>query len=699
MAAEPQLTPACELAFTVAREGAEASPAHEPPAAMRSFLYVPQLPRRALTVAQRAIDDDPEFRQRVAERATEANVGRAGWLWLHRPAGWDAELAALTGRSLFATSSWGVPTEGGGEAGVPSPSGPTLSASNGERLLLSDIERELDGLRSMVTRLAAEQEVVPSAVEQLSEELKERQDQVAELAEQLEATLAELEAQRAELAEARRHRDSLAAALEAAVEERDRNVRESAELAERLEGAAAELTEVATQRSALRAELEHLLEARNQHARRQAELLDDLGQHLTRVERERAALADELDQARAILDAAVSHAAVEDERPSLAPLVSPLSGSVEQPVIPDLVGDEVRGDEDGFGPTLAVEPVPQELAVVEPVFAQLPVDVAAEPAEDELAPVDPAPLDELPLDPGNEDASDGSSAGWAHDGDEPAGDRADLEQLLAPYLTESEPASDPGEIETGSSALAGWLQDVATGPIGADDTAGPWAGVDDTAGAWADADDTTSADDEWDRLLGASVDDVLQDEGSSSGTAGGTSVDELDWDTFVEPRREAWTNPGQAVAGGRRPVAVPAELERDAVAAARFLVAVPDVIAIIDGDAVASLGWPTLPVVDRRDALVSYLADLAGDTGAAPDVVFDGESGDEQGLPYSDTVRVRLTAPGVTAARAAAELIDTYPVDWPVVVVTDNPVLADQASQRGAATMSNVQLLDLFIAQ
>ncbi len=72
------LDSACELAFQVAREGLEANPPINPPAAMRSFLYVAHLPRRAMTVAQRAIEEDPEFRARVVAVAEEDSVGVEG---------------------------------------------------------------------------------------------------------------------------------------------------------------------------------------------------------------------------------------------------------------------------------------------------------------------------------------------------------------------------------------------------------------------------------------------------------------------------------------------------------------------------------------------------------------------------------------------------------------------------------------------
>ena len=96
MGSEVLLQSACELSYEIARDGVEADPPIDPPAAMRTFLYVADLPDRALAVAQQAIEDDPAFRRRVAEQAGEDDVGRAGYLWLHRPIGWAAEFEELS---------------------------------------------------------------------------------------------------------------------------------------------------------------------------------------------------------------------------------------------------------------------------------------------------------------------------------------------------------------------------------------------------------------------------------------------------------------------------------------------------------------------------------------------------------------------------------------------------------------------------
>jgi len=147
---------------------------------------------------------------------------------------------------------------------------------------------------------------------------------------------------------------------------------------------------------------------------------------------------------------------------------------------------------------------------------------------------------------------------------------------------------------------------------------------------------------------------------------------------------------------GRRQIDIPAELD-DEVELARHVVSSPDVVLLVDGDSVAKMGWPSLPVAQQRDALVSYLADLSSSTGASPDVVFDGRIGEEESLPASRAVRIRLSTPPTEPAAALDELVDAYPEQWPIAVVTDDDDLARSARDRGAAVLNNGQLLDLFI--
>ncbi len=153
-----------------------------------------------------------------------------------------------------------------------------------------------------------------------------------------------------------------------------------------------------------------------------------------------------------------------------------------------------------------------------------------------------------------------------------------------------------------------------------------------------------------------------------------------------------------AARSSRRQIDIPPEMLRDEVEMARHVVSSPDVVLLVDGDSVAKMGWPSLPVAQQRDALVSYLADLSATTGAAPDVVFDGRIGEEESLPASRAVRIRLSTPPTEPAAALDELVDAYPEQWPIAIVTDEAALGQSAADRGAVVLSNGQLLDLFIA-
>ncbi len=149
----------------------------------------------------------------------------------------------------------------------------------------------------------------------------------------------------------------------------------------------------------------------------------------------------------------------------------------------------------------------------------------------------------------------------------------------------------------------------------------------------------------------------------------------------------------------RRQIEIPSDIIDDEVGVAQFVVSSPDVVLLVDGDSVAKLGWPSYAVAQQRDALVTYLADLSASSGAAPDVVFDGRIGDDESLPASRAVRIRLSTPPTEPAAALDELVDAYPEQWPIALVTDDPDLAASATERGAAVLNNGQLLDLFISE
>ena len=87
--------PALELAWAVARVGADARPPIAVPRRIRPFLRAAKLPDRVLLTIRQVLDEEDEFRARVADLAEEAVLGRAAWLWLVRPEGWSGELQEL----------------------------------------------------------------------------------------------------------------------------------------------------------------------------------------------------------------------------------------------------------------------------------------------------------------------------------------------------------------------------------------------------------------------------------------------------------------------------------------------------------------------------------------------------------------------------------------------------------------------------
>ena len=87
--------PAVEAALEVARRGLSDDPPVAPPAGLRRYLGFTRLPTTVLQAIARVVEGDDEFRARVAREVGEADVGRAGWLWLNRPDGYLDELRKL----------------------------------------------------------------------------------------------------------------------------------------------------------------------------------------------------------------------------------------------------------------------------------------------------------------------------------------------------------------------------------------------------------------------------------------------------------------------------------------------------------------------------------------------------------------------------------------------------------------------------
>ena len=132
----------------------------------------------------------------------------------------------------------------------------------------------------------------------------------------------------------------------------------------------------------------------------------------------------------------------------------------------------------------------------------------------------------------------------------------------------------------------------------------------------------------------------------------------------------------------------------DAPEAAAHLMRLPGVVVLVDGYNVARTAWPSLTPEEERLRLIAALEELHARTAAEVTVVFDGV---QEGAPTfgqaSRTVRVRFTADGVPADDVVRDLVDRFPVQRPVVVVSSDREVADGARARGANAVSSRQFL------
>ena len=81
------------------------APVVEPPASVKTFTRWTSRKHLADDKMLAALDTDDDFRTAVAETVDEAAAGELGWLWLTRPAGWDARIAEIVEAAEHAADS------------------------------------------------------------------------------------------------------------------------------------------------------------------------------------------------------------------------------------------------------------------------------------------------------------------------------------------------------------------------------------------------------------------------------------------------------------------------------------------------------------------------------------------------------------------------------------------------------------------
>ena len=146
----------------------------------------------------------------------------------------------------------------------------------------------------------------------------------------------------------------------------------------------------------------------------------------------------------------------------------------------------------------------------------------------------------------------------------------------------------------------------------------------------------------------------------------------------------------------RRAVGLGQGLVEGTPAAARWLLARPGAVALVDGYNVTMLAWPDLSVTDQRLALERAAAQLQVQLGAQMVLVFDGDSdgGTAVRAAVGSPVRVRFTQHDVEADDEILDMIEAVSAPVVVVVSNDRRVL-DGARERGANVVRSTDFVAL----
>jgi hypothetical protein len=146
----------------------------------------------------------------------------------------------------------------------------------------------------------------------------------------------------------------------------------------------------------------------------------------------------------------------------------------------------------------------------------------------------------------------------------------------------------------------------------------------------------------------------------------------------------------------RAPVTLPGGVVADTVEGARWLLGQPAVVVLVDGYNVAKTAWPEVTLEEQRTRLLRVLDELMARTGAAAEVVFDGpETPAPAGRQTTPSVNVRYSG-GELADDVVVGLVGTFPMDRPVVVVSNDLEVRDGARREGANVIGSGTLISLF---
>lgn len=160
-------------------------------------------------------------------------------------------------------------------------------------------------------------------------------------------------------------------------------------------------------------------------------------------------------------------------------------------------------------------------------------------------------------------------------------------------------------------------------------------------------------------------------------------------------RRQA--TPELIHAARRSPLPVPPGLFDDSEEMANYLLAIPNMLVLVDGYNVTKSAHGNWELEQQRDWLTQGLRSIAARTGASFDVVFDGAdvvtSGERE---VSNQVRVRFSPEGVEADDVIIESVSVVDRSRPVTVVSSDRRVRSGAGDGGANLLTSRQLLDVL---
>jgi hypothetical protein len=117
---------------------------------------------------------------------------------------------------------------------------------------------------------------------------------------------------------------------------------------------------------------------------------------------------------------------------------------------------------------------------------------------------------------------------------------------------------------------------------------------------------------------------------------------------------------------------------------------------LVDGYNISKGLWPTAPLQQQRDRLVTALAALQARTAAEVTVVFDGADVGAVPAVAARGVRVRFSEPGELADRVLVRMVGAEPGGRPMVVASSDQALTSGARSAGARTVDREVLCALL---